>query len=81
MTLAVLQRLSYSLRQPTFFKEKNLGKAVKNKVGFNKCIFNDSSQRAIATLSIKPKVSLVDEPIQTVIGGLGPHQQGKSARP
>ena len=34
--------------------------------------------RTLATLSVEPKVSLVDERIQTVIRGLQPQQKGKA---
>lgn len=35
--------------------------------------------RTLATLDIEPKVSLVDERIQTVIRGLQPLEKGKSS--
>ena len=76
MSSAFTQTISRPLLQ-TYLKCKYFKSAISqnNKHDLNKVI--QQCSRKVATLNIEPKVSLVDEPIQTVIKGLKPHEKGE----
>ena len=75
MSSAFTQTVSRPLLQ-TYLKCKYFKSVVSqnNRHDLNKVI--QQCSRKIATLNIEPKVSLVDERIQTVIKGLKPHEKG-----
>ena len=76
MSSAFTQTISRPLLQ-TYLKCKYFKSAISqnNKHDLNKVI--QQCSRKVATLNIEPKVSLVDERIQTVIKGLKPHEKGE----
>ena len=75
--------ISKSLPRPllqTYLRSKDL-KSVTSHNNINRLnTIVKQSSRTVATLNIEPKVSLVDERIQTVIKGLKPHEKGKSEK-
>ena len=76
MSTAILHKFLYPCRQ-THLKAATFGKAFEYKGCFNKCRLIETLNRRIVTISIEPKISLVDEPIQTVIHGLEPNAKGE----
>ena len=71
-----MNNLTYPIRQ-ICIKGVTFSNVVAHKKLFAKHKTILSFNRAVVTLNIKPKISLVDEPIDITISGLEPQQKGE----
>ena len=76
MSSAFTQTISRPLLQ-TYLKYKYVKSVISQNNKYNLIKVIQQCSRTVATINIEPKVSLVDERIQTVIKGLRPHEKGE----
>ena len=76
MSSAFTQTFSRPFLQ-TYLKCKYFKSVISQSNRYDLAKVIQQCSRTVATLNIEPKVSLVDERIQTVIKGLRPHEKGE----